>query len=82
MQAPLMKRAPATPARSRNIWTNVSNAVLAGSQLSGILSSRTGLPINVTLAPTGVNPATNQNYTFLNRNGDARQVQLAIRYQY
>jgi hypothetical protein len=33
------------------------------------VSTRTGLPINVSLASTGINPATNANYTFFNRNG-------------
>ena len=50
-------------------WNRVTDAALGGWQLSNIVSTRTGLPINVTLAATGVNPATNQNYTFLNRNG-------------
>ncbi|HMF76580.1 MAG TPA: hypothetical protein VK604_13045, partial [Bryobacteraceae bacterium] len=30
---------------------------------------RTGLPINVSLSSTAIDPATNRNYTFLNRNG-------------
>jgi hypothetical protein len=50
-------------------WNRVTNAFLGGWQISNIVSTRTGLPINVTLAATGVNPATNQNYTFFNRNG-------------
>ncbi|MBC8164490.1 MAG: carboxypeptidase regulatory-like domain-containing protein, partial [Bryobacteraceae bacterium] len=36
---------------------------------SNILTYRTGLPLNVTLAATGVDPATNRNYTFFGRNG-------------
>ena len=50
-------------------WNKVVDGFLGGWQLSGILTTRTGLPINVTLAATGVNPATNANYAFLNRNG-------------
>jgi hypothetical protein len=47
----------------------VSGAFIGGWQISNILSDRTGLPVNVSLASTGVDPATNRNYTFLNRNG-------------
>jgi hypothetical protein len=50
-------------------WNRIVDGFLGGWQISGILSTRTGLPINVTLAATGVNPATNANYAFLNRNG-------------
>ncbi len=50
-------------------WNRMTDALFGGWQLSHILSTRTGLPINVTLASTGVNPANNQNYTFFNRNG-------------
>ncbi len=50
-------------------WNRLVDGFLGGWQISGILSTRTGLPINVTLAATGVNPATNANYAFLNRNG-------------
>ena len=52
-----------------NNWSRVANGFLGGWQLSGILTSRTGLPINVTLNATGVDPATGRNYTFFNRNG-------------
>ncbi|MCU1326561.1 MAG: hypothetical protein JWN34_1931, partial [Bryobacterales bacterium] len=50
-------------------WSSVTNAVLGGWQLSNIVSTRTGLPINVSLATTGINPVNNSNYTFFNRNG-------------
>jgi hypothetical protein len=50
-------------------WNRVADGFLGGWQLSHIVSMRTGLPINVTLNATGVNPATGANYTFLNRNG-------------
>ncbi|MEO8595847.1 MAG: TonB-dependent receptor [Candidatus Solibacter sp.] len=50
-------------------WNRLTDAILGGWQISNILSTRTGLPINVTLASTGVDPVTNKNYTFLSRNG-------------
>jgi hypothetical protein len=50
-------------------WNRWTDAFLGGWQLSGILSTRTGLPLNVTLAQTGVDPNTGRNYTFFNRNG-------------
>ncbi len=50
-------------------WSKMVDGFLGGWQISGILSTRTGLPINVTLGTTGVDPATNKNYTFFNRNG-------------
>jgi len=50
-------------------WNRVMDAFLGGWQISNILTSRTGLPVNVSLASTGVDPATNKNYTFFNRNG-------------
>lgn len=58
-------------------WNRVTDAVLGGWQLSSILTDRTGLPINVTLASTGVDPATGRNYTFLNRNGGGIRPNLA-----
>lgn len=45
------------------------DAIVGGWQISNIVSTRTGLPINVTLTGTGVDPATNRNYTFFSRNG-------------
>jgi hypothetical protein len=50
-------------------WSRFTDAILGGWQISNILSARTGLPVNVSLASTGVNPATNANYSFFNRNG-------------
>jgi len=50
-------------------WNKLTNGVLGGWQLSGITSWRSGLPVNVSLSSSGVNPATNKNYSFLNRNG-------------
>jgi hypothetical protein len=50
-------------------WNRVVDGFLGGWQLSNIMTIRTGLPLNVTLATSGVNPATNQNYIFYNMNG-------------
>lgn len=50
-------------------WNRATDAILGGWQISNIVSTRTGLPINVTLNSTGIDPATNRNYTFLSRNG-------------
>ncbi len=50
-------------------WNGVMDAFLGGWQISNILTSRNGLPVNVSLSSTGVDPATNANYTFLSRNG-------------
>lgn len=50
-------------------WSKLVDGFLGGWQISGIFSGRTGLPLNVTLAATGVDPATNRNYNFLSRNG-------------
>ena len=50
-------------------WNRLTDALMGGWQISNILTSRTGLPINVTLASTGIDPATNRNYSFLNRDG-------------
>jgi hypothetical protein len=52
-----------------NSWNRLTDALIGGWQISNIVSARTGLPINVSLASTGIDPATNRNYTFLNRNG-------------
>jgi hypothetical protein len=50
-------------------WNRVTNAILGGWHIANILTLRTGLPLNVTLASTGTNPATGQSYKFLNLNG-------------
>jgi hypothetical protein len=50
-------------------WHPAVNAILGGWQVSGIVTGRTGLPVNVTLAASGVNPATGQLYNFKSRNG-------------
>jgi Carboxypeptidase regulatory-like domain/TonB dependent receptor len=46
-----------------------TEAVLGGWRLANILTIHTGLPLNVTLSSTGINPANNQNYTFFSNNG-------------
>jgi hypothetical protein len=50
-------------------WNRVTDAILGGWQLSNTLTTRAGLPVNVSLSSTGVNPATNANYSFFSRNG-------------
>lgn len=58
--------------RGRAIGGNMPpllDAVVGGWQVSSVTSIRTGMPVNVTLASSGTNPATGQPYSFLNRNG-------------
>jgi Carboxypeptidase regulatory-like domain/TonB dependent receptor len=50
-------------------WTRVTDGFLGGWHIANILTLRTGLPLNVTLASTGTNPATGQSYKFLSLNG-------------
>ena len=50
-------------------WSRAVDAVLGGWQLSGILGTRTGLPVNVSLNGTSTDPATRQSYRFFSRNG-------------
>lgn len=50
-------------------WGKVTNAFLGGWQISSIVSARTGLPLNVGLNGTGVDPRTGQTYRFFGRNG-------------
>ena len=45
------------------------DALVGGWQVSSITSWRTGLPVDVTMTASGVDPATGLPYTFLNRNG-------------
>jgi hypothetical protein len=45
--------------------------VFGGWQIQGILTAKSGLPLNVTLAPTGVDPVTGKSYKlFTNSGGD------------
>jgi Carboxypeptidase regulatory-like domain len=57
-------------------WNRVVDGFLGGWQVSNIMTIRTGLPLNVTLAATGINPATNQQYKFLNMNGGSLRPDL------
>lgn len=50
-------------------WSRGADLLLGGWRASGIVSWRSGLPINVGLAGTGTDPRTGQNYRFLGRNG-------------
>jgi len=47
----------------------ISDLVIGGWKVSSIVSWRSGLPINVGLNANGINPANNQAYRFLQRNG-------------
>jgi len=50
-------------------WNRVTDGFLGGWHLSNILTIHTGVPLNVTLTSTGVNPANNQSYKFMSLNG-------------
>jgi hypothetical protein len=51
--------------------SKVADAFVGGWRSGTIVSWRTGLPINVGLNQTGINPQTGANYVFLGRNGGA-----------
>lgn len=58
--------------RGRAIGGNMSpvlDAVIGGWQVSSVTSLRSGMPVDVTLAASGTDPATGLPYSFLNRNG-------------
>lgn len=50
-------------------WNRALDYTLGGWRLANILTIHTGLPLNVTLASSGINPATDENYTFYSNNG-------------
>jgi outer membrane receptor protein involved in Fe transport len=50
-------------------WSGVTDFFLGGWQISALITWQTGIPVNVSLAANGVNPATGQSYRFLSRNG-------------
>jgi hypothetical protein len=50
-------------------WSGVPDFVLGGWQLSTLFTWQTGIPVNVTLATSGIDPRTGLAYSFLNRNG-------------
>jgi hypothetical protein len=54
----------------------LADALVGGWQLSTIWTLRSGLPVNVSLAGNGVDPATGQSYSFLNRNGGSLRPNL------
>jgi len=45
------------------------NALIGGWQMSNIVTLRSGLPVNVSLASNGVDPITGKSYRFMSRNG-------------
>ena len=49
--------------------SGVAEFLLGGWQVSSLVTWQTGIPVNVSLAATGIDPATGQSYRFLNRNG-------------
>ena len=58
--------------RGRAIGSDMSpvlDAFVGGWQVSSVTSIRTGMPVDVTLAASGTDPATGLPYSFLNRNG-------------
>jgi hypothetical protein len=52
------------------------DAVIGGWQVASIWTIRTGLPVYVSLAGTGTDPATGASYRFLSRNGGALRPNL------
>lgn len=50
-------------------WNPIADAILGGWQISNIVTVRSGLPVNVSLAGSGVDPNTNISYRFFSRNG-------------
>lgn len=56
--------------RFGNGWNRTVDSILGGWQMSHIVTWRTGLPVNVGLNSTGIDPRTGRAYTpFFNRNG-------------
>jgi hypothetical protein len=65
--------------RGRAIGTDMPvalDALVGNWQVSSITTVRTGLPVSVGLAASGVNPATGASYSFLNRNGGSLRPNL------
>ncbi len=50
-------------------WNRATDFALGGWRVANILTTRTGLPLDVTLSSSGVNPANNQSYKFYSNNG-------------
>ena len=59
-----------------NDMGRMSDFLLGGWQISSLFTWQTGIPVNVSLALTGINPATGQSYNFLNRNGGSLRPNL------
>lgn len=65
--------------RGRAVGTDMSrvlDAIAGGWQVSSITTIRSGLPVNVSLASSGTDPATGQRYSFFNRNGGSLRPNL------
>lgn len=57
-------------------WSGVTDFLLGGWQVSTLITWQTGIPVNVSLATNGIDPATGQSYRFLNRNGGSLRPNL------
>jgi hypothetical protein len=58
--------------RGRAIGTDMgrlADFLVGGWQISTLFTYQTGIPVNVSLATNGVDPATGRTYLFFNRNG-------------
>lgn len=58
--------------RGQRFFANMPKAMevlFGGWQLQEILTAKSGMPVNVTLAASGVNPATGQSYKFFTGSG-------------
>lgn len=51
--------------------SRVLDFFIGGWQMSNIVTAQSGLPVNVSLTSSGINPHTGQSYTFMSRNGGA-----------
>ena len=57
-------------------WSGLTDLILGGWQLSTLFTWQTGIPVNITLAASGIDPHTGLAYRFLNRNGGSLRPNL------
>jgi hypothetical protein len=55
--------------RLGNNSSAVANYLINGWTIAGIATAKTGIPVNITMGASGVNPATGQNYAYLQNSG-------------
>ena len=58
--------------RGQRLLSNMSKPVdliFGGWQIQGILTAKSGMPLNVTLAATGIDPVTGKSYKFFTNSG-------------